>query len=375
VGNIEWPESVEYTFGSTTTTQPAPTRYMVVSQQSILAFPTVSVSYAVIPDELSIGAGFIWGIARASFTSFTETTSPAPPRDDFQRDAKAELTAEDYFVPGFVIGVNWRASKNLDVGGWFKWSDKISTDSTTLQLDSNYWTPVGTVNENRCTGQPADCNTTLREDAGTFELNIPMEAKFGVRYHHPLKGDVQKPKWATRPGEYVRDPLTEDRFDVEVDLTYSNTKSVDAVRISFVPGIAVKGTPGEVPTNGDIPHEWSDILGIRWGGDVTVIPNLLALRAGGWFESKAQADELANIDFQMGWKAGIGAGGTVRVGPADIHLAYQHVFFGTLDNGGQGQLKGLSGDATSNYRTLQSVNGGSFASQINEVAAGATFRF
>jgi long-chain fatty acid transport protein len=117
------------------------------------------------------------------------------------------------------------------------------------------------------------------------------------------------------------------------------------------------------------------VLGVRWGGDFVPIPNFLAVRAGGFFESKGQRDELLNLDFHMGYKAGISFGGTVRVGPADLHLAYQHVFYGTLDNGGRGALKALSGDATTNFRSQQPVNGGSFSQSLDEIAAGATFRY
>lgn len=377
VGNLEWPESIDFELAGTPRTQPAPSRYLLVNQSSVLLFPTVSFSYAVIPDELSLGAGFVWGIANAGFSTFTEATSGL--RDDFSRDVKAELSAGDYFVPGFVVGASWRASRNLDLGASFRWSDAISSD-TDLRLESNYWLPGGTKNEQPCPPSDAECNVTIQEDAGSFKLPIPMEAKLGLRYHHPLSGNVKRPDWASKgglvgPKGYVRDPMSEDLFDVEVDFTWSNNSAVDAVEIRFNEGIAVKGTPGFVPPNGDIPHDWSDVLGVRWGTDVTAIPNLLAVRAGGFFESKAQRDELLNLDFQMGWKAGISAGGTVRLGPADLHLAYQHVFYGTLDNNGKGTLKALSGDATTDFRSQQSVNGGSYSQQLNEVAAGVTFRF
>jgi hypothetical protein len=372
VGNVEWPESVDYTLAGGSRTQPAPSRYMLVTRESLLIFPTFSVSYAIVPDEFSIGAGFVWGIARASFSTFTESTSSSP-EDDFTRDVKAELTAFDIMVPGVVAGANWRASKNLDVGAWFRWSDAVDA-TTEVRLESNYWLAGGTKNEQPCPPSDAECNVTVDEEAGTLKLQIPMEAKLGVRYHHPLGRETAVPAWK-KGSRYVRDPLTEDLFDVEVDFTWANNSAVEAIEVRFKEGIAVKGTPGEVPVNGDIVHDWSDVLGVRWGSDVTVLPNLLALRAGGFFESKGQRDELLNLDFHLGWKAGISAGGTVRLGPADIHLAYQHVFYGTLDNGGDGELKALSGDATTGYRSQQAVNGGRFSQQLNEVALGATFRW
>jgi hypothetical protein len=73
----------------------------------------------------------------------------------------------------------------------------------------------------------------------------------------------------------------------------------------------------------------------------------------------------------------------VRVWRLDITAAYQHTFFGTLDNGGKGAVYGLSGDGVTNetpgeggpYRSRQAVNGGKLESGLNEVALGVTARF
>jgi hypothetical protein len=130
-----------------------------------------------------------------------------------------------------------------------------------------------------------------------------------------------------------------------------------------------------VPVNGDIPHKWRDVIGVRLGSDVTILPNRLAIRGGGFFESKGQRDEYLNLDFDQSWKLGLTLGGTVRVGPADIHVAYSHVFYGTLDNQGNGAVHALSGDGSTGYRSQQAINGGSLGSSLNDVALSAAFRF
>lgn len=372
VGAFEWPESVEYQRNGETTTQPAPNRYLLVSQNALLVYPTISASYAVLP-ELSFGAGFIWGIASADFTTFTESLSPSNEDDFALRDVRTNLQTEDLFVPGFILSAAWRASPLLDLAAWYRWSDSIR-GTTRIELNSLYWAANGTVDEEPCPASDAECKHTVAEEAGTLRLPIPMELKLGFRFHLPLEKIEERPSWSEQEG-YVRDPLSQDLFDVELDLTWANNSAVEAIEIRNKPGIEAKGTPGFVPENGDIPHEWKDVLGVRLGSDVTVVPNLLALRAGTFFESKGQRDALLNLDFHMGWKAGIAGGGTVRLGPVDLSVAYQHVFYGTLDNGGQGDVKALSGDATTNFRSRQSVNGGSFETALNEVALGATLRF
>jgi long-chain fatty acid transport protein len=166
-------------------------------------------------------------------------------------------------------------------------------------------------------------------------------------------------------------------------VTWAHNSVVDVLQIRFrgdpsLPGerIPVKGTPASVPPNADIPHHWKDVLGLRLGGDYVVLPARLALRAGVFFETKGQDDEWLNPDFHLGEKIGVSGGGTVRVGPVDISLAYQHTFFGALDNGGKGKVKALSGAANApGYRSYQSVNGGRLESSLNEIALGGTVRF
>lgn len=122
---------------------------------------------------------------------------------------------------------------------------------------------------------------------------------------------------------------------------------------------------------------------MRLGGEVVILPSLLSARAGFFYESKGQDDADLNIDFHAGEKVGLSAGASVRVWRLDITAAYQHTFFGALDNGGRGALYGLSGDGLTNetpgaggpYRTRQVVNGGRLESDMNEVALGATIRF
>jgi long-subunit fatty acid transport protein len=371
VGKVAWPESVPYTNQvGIQTTQPAPQRHLLVESDSLIFNPTVSVSYAI-KDWFSIGAGFIWGVASIKFVNFTEATSQIA-TDDFggNQEVKATLSATDGFVPGVVVGVFASPARRLDLGASVKWQDAIQT-RTGVRLESNYWRTGGQKNENPCPGQPAGCNITEDEDAGTLKFRIPLEARLGFRYHHPQKQGSLVP----RTGWTKRDPLAEDLFDIEVDFTYAHNSVVQNLEVRFDPGIRVNGTPGYVPENSDIPHNWKNVFGVRFGGDFVVIPGFVAVRAGGFFETNGQDPAYMNPDFHVGYRVGVGGGGSVRVGPVDISAAYQHTFFEPLDNGGDGNVKGLSGDATTGYRSQHNVNGGRLTSSLNEIALGATYRF
>lgn len=371
VGNQEWPESVPYTsqFGAETT-QPAPQRYLLTSIDSLIIHPTLSVSFAPTP-ELSVGVGFVWGVAIIDFVNFAEGTA-AEGGDDFNthQDLKSRLQGRDLFVPGFVLGGLWSPSSRFDVGAWFKWQDAVRA-STDVHIESRYWTPAGVQNDNPCAGEAPNCNVTDEDDAGTLKLPIPMEAKLGVRYHHPRGAPA-----GAGAGGRVRDPMIEDLFDVEVDVTWANNSAVDRLEVRFKDGIPVRGTDvGFVPRNADVPHEWKDVVGVRLGGDFVALPGLLALRAGGFFETKGQDDDYLNLDFNLGWRAGVGGGATVRVGPVDVSAAYQHTFYGKIDNGGDGVIKVLAGDAATGFHSVQAVNGGRLETSLNEFAVSGTVRF
>lgn len=406
VGNVEWPEELPFvnSAGSDKATQPAPQRYMLVKSESLIFFPTLSAAFAVTP-ELSVGAGFTWGVAIAQFENFSEAFSEAPSkanncgpngdracvaRDDFRRDVRSKLTATDVFVPGFVVGALWSPSRFIDLAGWFRWSDAIDTDAS-VSTESNYWEPTGKKAEGEKCSDPKnqDCTITLGEkegdpgyNAGRLKLNIPMEAKLGVRFHWPRQDPGPRPKWAQ--GKTVRDPMSEDLFDVEANFTYANNSSVQSVEVRFRPGININGTPGQLPQNADIPHNWRDVFGVRLGGEYVVLPSLLSLRAGGFYESSGQDPRYLNLDFHLSERVGLSGGASVRLGPVDVTVAYQHTFFGVTDNGGRGALYGLSGDASTGedpnkpggaFRTYQPVNGGQLKSELNEVALGGTLRF
>ncbi|EYF02206.1 OmpP1/FadL family transporter [Chondromyces apiculatus] len=369
-GSTIFPETVTEEGGQV---QPAPQRYLLVSSESLLVAPTLSVSYAVTP-EIALGAGFIWGVGSIDVVNFSEATS-SPGGDDFNahQDLRARLRGVDAFMPGFVLSALWSPSPRVDVGAWFKWQDGLRT-STRVTIESLYWSASGAKNEQRCAGRDPDCNVTDVEDAGSFHLRVPMEARLGVRYHHP-RVTSERPGWAVGDRR-VRDPMSEDLFDVEVDFTWAHNSVVDALEIRFKPNtIPVRDTPGFVPENADVPHEWRDVFGVRVGADVVALPSLLSFRAGGFCETKGQDDQYLNVDFHLGWRVGLSGGATVRLGPVDLSVAYQHTFFGALDNGGDGKVQALSGDVGSGYRSVQAINGGRLESSLNEVGLSGTLRF
>lgn len=391
-GNNTWPESLPYTnrFGFSEIkdadgklvplTQPAPNRYMLVSSDTLLLFPTLSVAYAP-SDTLSFGAGFIWGVASASFTNFAEAirTDDKKTPDNFANDIRAQLSAKDLFVPGVVLSALWMPSKNLDLSAWFRAQDSFRTDTADVILEAAYW---------QANGLKAPTNIkTEHIDKGSLKLNMPMEAKLGLRYHQPRE-NTKRPGWATKnPTRRTRDPMSEELFDIELNFTWANNSAIDQLYLTFQPGLKVDvgDTLAGLPTNANVPHNFKDVVGIRLGGDVNVLPNRLALRAGGFFETKGQDDAHLGLDFDNAQKYGFGGGATLRLGPVDVSASFQHTFYGVLDNQGVGAVHALSGDEKScaderctdetRNRSTQAINGGVLEQSLDEIGLGATVRF
>jgi long-chain fatty acid transport protein len=223
-----------------------------------------------------------------------------------------------------------------------------------------------------------------------------MEAKLGVRFHQPLKGAAD---------EHTRDPMAQDLFDAELDLTWANDSAFDNLQVRF-PGDAFgNGTlpanpaiPATIPANADVRHHFRDVFGARLGGDFVAIPAVLAFRAGMFLESQAADTVYQNLDFASAGRLGLAAGASYRVNVGstsfEFMAGYGHIFFGTLSNTDPNAngLPGTAGTAcvqstmglppsmtcpngNQKYRTNYAVNLGTLTSEVNVINLGVTFRF
>ena len=243
---------------------------------------------------------------------------------------------------------------------------------------------------------------------GQVKLAVPMEAKIGVRLHKPRRGLSIEGAELHR-----RDPMAQDVWDLELNVTWANNSAIDNLQIRF-PGTAdgtngiipVAGTPGTVPPNADVPHYYNDVVGVRLGGDYNAVPNKLAIRAGAFFESPAAPNKNGqNIymatDFMAGTRIGLALGATLRVplkkdvpptegGAIEFSLGYMHMFVTDLSNdGSQGGIRALAGTAcetgtptggtcangTPAFRTSWFANLGTISSSLDVINIGASYRF
>lgn len=391
-GDASWPDVVDApsTKGNVGAT-PSPTRYMLVKQHGLVVHPTISAGYSVTPD-LHLGAGFVWGIASFEFQNIAGSTYQE--RESWASDITAKLKAQDLFVPGFILGALWEPTSNIDVGAWFRWSDAIKA-SGDANIAGTYYMGGGGLSGspkpekdycelNDGTTGPQNCTDTPKGEA-KLRINQPIEAKLGVRYHHPREGAAP----VEEGGQRVRDPLADDLFDIEVDFTYARNSVVKDLQIRFPDEIQIPWIANaNVPTNADIPHNFKDVFGVRLGGDFVVLPKKFAVRAGGFFETRGQDPAYANIDFVPAQRFGLTMGATLRLGPVDVNVAGGHMFGSKLDNHGEGDVPALVGSAdaqasytskktgkTTRYRSPFAINDGWVQQSVTVAQVGATYRF
>jgi long-chain fatty acid transport protein len=400
VGNVTWPAFVN---GS----DPGPQRYMLISNNTVLLTPTIGIGWEVL-DGLRLGASFIAGTAP---TIDFVNAAPAQNADNqtaSSNDIRNELKAKAPFIPGFALGAIWSPAPNLDVAAWYKWMSSVDAKGDVITQTDYFTNAVAHGDVKGVTyGDTAEpyCQTLAAGQSpppggakcgsgnnASIKVPIPMEAKLGVRYHKP-RSDVPQ-------DGHLRDPIAQDVYDLEADFTWANDSAFQAIQIRFPPNIPVVGTSGgTIPQNSDVAHNFRDVFGVRLGGDWNILPDQLALRAGGFFETQAANSVYQNIDFDGAERFGFALGGTYRIRlgaekkqALEFMAGYGHVFFAQLDYNNPNSTNGvpaLSGTACLNgnppnppcpngqqsFRTAWPINLGNITSSINVINVGASFKF
>ena len=233
---------------------PSPGRYLLSSFDGTILSPTVAAGYELLPGW-RVGASFEWTIAHLKLANASQElnmggagSSPA------SNDARAEIDVKDLFIPGFTLGTIVSPTPKIDIAGWYKWSAPIDA-SGNLTATSGFYGPVGGKTQNTDLSK-ADCGGTTPnpycggDNGAHFKVQIPQEAKIGLRFHQP-RHDIE-----TDP--HLRDPMSQDIYDMELDLTYANDSAIDQFQIRL-PGnngtgtVLLNGTPGYIPPNADVP--------------------------------------------------------------------------------------------------------------------------
>lgn len=295
--------------------RPAPSRYMLLGNQSIGAFPTVGIAYKPFP-AVSIGAAFEWGMIFADARTMTSVGGGTPPNADLI----AHIKANDYFVPAFNASIHLKPTSRLDVVLAYRYQDPVkATGTATIQsgLFSALQNPL---------------NSRLRVDE--LRQNMPWNATLAIRYAHPLSPGEIDP-------EGPADPLGTERWDVEVDLQYQgNSRNQvqvldlrDGQRVLF-DNVDGSSADAAAPAINEIQKHWKDQISARLGGSYSFVPGIFAVSLGAHYENRGVDANYTQVDYWPFQRVGLHAGATFRIDrTVDITISYAHIFQETITVG------------------------------------------
>lgn len=142
-------------------------------------------------------------------------------------------------------------------------------------------------------------------ESARLDLVIPPTAKLGARYRH-LDGD-------------------QERFDVELDLVYEAWSMLEQYDVRLTGQIKLFADK-KAPEHVIIAKAWRDTVAARLGGTYRVKDTPLSISAGTYVENGATPNNYSHIDFASFNRLGLSGGVHADVGPAQLSLAYMHVF-------------------------------------------------
>ena len=156
---------------------------------------------------------------------------------------------------------------------------------------------------------------TLSDNSVALSFTLPVKVSGGVRYIHWHEGKAL--------------------FDLEVDVHWEGWSSIDQFDVDFGEGaeidVEINPVTGEhqIASLQDISlkKNWKDTWSVRIGGDVMVVPDVLWLRVGGFFETGAISKAYSALDFLSFDRWGLSGGFTVVPYPGvELSAGYMHIF-------------------------------------------------
>jgi hypothetical protein len=314
--------------GDTGELRPSPLRYMQLQFDFIGVFPTVGVGVRII-DELRLGLAVQWGMI--SFDSRLMThegpgTSPA-------RDIVLHLHGEDMFVPAVTASFHLVPVDALDIVGAFNWQDKIEGEGE-VDVITGLFDPM----------QTPYTNTGI--EASRVRQYMPWKLTGAIRYadrRRPRPEGTGNEEADEVLGGTIHDPLTDEVWDVEVDLEYQMNSKNDVQRVDFPQGQSVRfmnaaGELGEpIPFfeagfRSEVPKQWKDQLVVRAGGTWNVIESVLGVSLGAHYETRGVDPDYMQLDFWPLQRIGLHGGFTIRMlKTVDLVVSYGHVFQETIE--------------------------------------------
>ena len=273
-------------------------RYMMVDYEALMLNYSLSAALKASP-KVSFGASVQWIYVPRLRYSLVINANPfiggANPVSS-RLDMLATLTGSASFALNAVVGAWYRPVPSIELGISGQVIPTRIRASSRLDITPVFSDTGDTVVLSR---------DNMPANDVTLTIPLPLTARSGIRYR------------------YLRPDDTE-LFDVELDLVYETWSRVDRFVVA-TNGLYAK-FQGQNSELEDIyvDKNWRDTLGIHLGGDVALVPNVLSLSGGVFYQSAIVSPSYANVDFLSGAQMGGALGATISWRSHELALAYEY---------------------------------------------------
>jgi long-subunit fatty acid transport protein len=351
IGVLATPGLSSSRYGSGLAVEDIPIRYATTNARTLLFFPSVGVGYR--PHRLlRVGATFGLGMAIIRDESYTYA--------GFDSDLSTTLRAEDFFVPKITLGVSAGPFSGVELASVFSYTSDIVSREAEVVL-------AGEI--------PFLGSTFIVDDTiPSIDFRAPQTwaLELGLRYA----------KKRTGAAGASGDRLATERFDVELDVAMVGSDRITRYDVDFPDDANVtavfEGSALELPLPDRVTRElrWRRQYVARIGGDVTVVPDRFAVRAGFAYESNGTREAYRNINVTPYERFTVGLGLTARFGPFDVSLAYARVIQPTQTVRIEAaRLERALGGVADPASDTQIINAGTYRTAYDVIALEATYAF
>ena len=265
-----------------------PQSFMFTEADLILVYYSLAVAWQI-PDTFGVGVTLQWVdlskmeyelVVDSAPTTGAASLDPIAAPDGGRLLTKMQLQDRTGFTA--QIGLWWRPVEWLEFG----------VAGRIIPVDLR---PEG--------GVTVDQPTLITSELSvSMELTLPIQLRGGLRYIHT-------------------DDEGEEVFDLEIDVFWENWSVIDEYYVQMDGEISAQAVEDIV-----MPKAWQDTVAVRVGADWRAVPDLLTVRAGGFYETGAVPQNYTHLDFPSFERGGVGLGFTFDVGPVSLSAGYMHVF-------------------------------------------------
>lgn len=306
---------------------------MLVESELVQIFPTLAVAWQAPSVPLRVGVSLQNSVVLAKLTQGSGGDHPG----------QAVVEVQDLFAPTGIVGLHYAPHPRVEIG--FSLRPPIAVEATGEATLKRY-APCLRDAGGGCTSDaelgdrwPLEGELRLyaqdqrTEDRDlTMRFTNPLWARLGVRYvHRPLSGE----DGSVTP-ELLADPGL---FDVELDYIFEADGVHRAYELDFaaawvnLPADNGEGTFIKMPDLED-RRNYQHTHAVRLGGDYTLMPRHLVVRAGLAYETAVSPEAYTHIDFPSTEKltGALGLGVLFELVDVDLGFSYTHFASRTVTN-------------------------------------------